>query len=150
MTAPAYAYKRALHGGPKRQNADPEHRFQVAVATYLTYALPAGYHFTANPAGMRTTMNVAVKNKAAGVRRGWPDMQILFPTGVTRYIELKIDADLSKDQKDFRTACTVTGRDIWSLARTIEEVEAALLRWKVPVRCPVNHANRYHINLEPE
>ena len=88
-------------------------------------------------------MHVAVKMKAAGVRRGWPDIQILFPSGVTRYVELKAKQSLSDEQKAFRAACEATGRDLWAMARTLEDVEAALLRWKVPVLRPLAQAHRY-------
>lgn len=141
---PVFAFR---HGAAQRQaqrkNEDPEHQFQVQVVGYLRFALPPEYVWTANAAGVRVSMHVAVKMKAAGVRRGWPDIQILFPSAVTRYIELKAKQSLSDEQKAFRAACQATGRDIWAMARTLEEVEAALLRWRIPVLCPLAKANRY-------
>lgn len=130
-------------------NENPEHQFQVSVAEALLWALPDDHPFTANAAGVRVSMHVAVKMKAAGVKRGWPDIQILFPSAVTRYIELKAGASLSVEQKSFRDRCIATGRDIWARAKPagesgLDEVEAILLRWKVPLRMPLAEANRYH------
>lgn len=138
-----YSYRHGPAQRRVRQNDDPEHRFQVSVIRYLQYALPPEYLFTANAAGVRVSMNVAVKMKAAGVRRGWPDIQILFPSAVTRYLELKADTGLSQEQRDFRDACKATGRDIWALCRTLEQVEAALIRWGIKPKCGVDAANRY-------
>jgi len=149
MTQP-FAYKRSLAypGRTRRKADDPEHRFQVGVVEYLTYALPPDHRFTASAAGARMGMNTAKKLKDAGVRRGWPDIQILFPSGVTRYIELKsLKGPLRPDQIEFRDACVATGRDIWAMARTLEEVESTLLRWRVAVRAPLAKANRYAVAL---
>ncbi len=142
MNERIFAFKR----GPKtaRAHDDPEHRLQVAVAQYLTYALPTGYLWTASAAGMRVAMQTAVKMKAAGLKRGWPDIQILSPRGGTRYIELKSGASLSDEQKAFRRHCEASGHDIWALARSVEDVEAILLRWGIEPACEIGSANRYH------
>jgi hypothetical protein len=159
LTKPPYAYRRGPGQGTpgffdppqkKRRRAvrkvgQPEHNFQAAhVIPALTWALPDGYVFTASATGVRLSAPVAVKMKQAGVRRGWPDIQILFPDGVTHYIELKApDGNLSKEQRDFRDACQRTGRDIWAKARDLDEVEHALRRWGVPLKMPLSQANRY-------
>lgn len=144
-----------FRGPPKAKKAggndNPEHQLQMLVVRYLDAALPADHKFTANAAGVRVSMHVATLMKAAGVRRGWPDIQILFPNNVTRYIELKADGSLRPEQKQFRDQClSVPGRDIWSLARSVEDVHAALLRWRVPVRCGVDGGNRYKLHLTNE
>lgn len=139
-----YAYRR---GPPRRRgkvNDDPEHRLQVAVAVYFTFAMPDEYVWTASVAGMRGSIYQGVKAKAAGLKKGWPDLQILFPSAVTRYIELKASAGgLSDEQKTFRDFCKATGRDIWALCRTPEEVEAQCLHWKIPMKCALARASRY-------
>ena len=141
---PVFAFR---HGAAQRQaqrkNEDPEHQFQVQVVGYLRYALPPEHVWTANAAGVRVSMHVAVKMKAAGVRRGWPDLRILFPSGVTRFIEVKAGQGLSPEQREFRDFCAATGRDIWALAKSVEDVEAALLRWRIQPLCSINRASRY-------
>jgi hypothetical protein len=123
---------------------DPEHRLQVGVATYFRFAMPDNYIWTACPAGMRGSLYQGVKAKAAGLNPGWPDLQILFPTAVTRYIELKSpDGRLTPDQRRFHDFCAATGRDIWALCRTVEDVEATCLRWNIPMKMPLTQASRY-------
>ena len=151
MTMPVYAYRKTQFSArPKRKNDDPEYRFQVQVTTYLKFALPEDYWWTANAAGVRVSMQTAKKMKAAGVRRGWPDLQFMSPRGGVRFIELKAGTALSHEQEQFRDACLATGRDIWALCRTLEEVRDTLERWKVPLRCKLEHANRYHTGFITE
>ena len=139
----------AFRAGPsaripsQKHNASPEHALQVAIVSYLKHALPPGYLWTADAAGVRVSMHVASKMKAAGVRRGWPDLRILFPSGVTRFIEVKAGQGLSPEQREFRDFCAATGRDIWALAKSVEDVEAALLRWRIQPLCSIERANRY-------
>lgn len=138
-----YAYRRGPARRRVKPNEAPEHVLQVAVAQYLTWALPKQYLWTANIAGSRGSIYQGVKAKAAGLRKGWPDLQILFPSAVTRYIELKADSDLTTEQKAFAAACLRTNRDIHAVCRSLEEVEAVLIRWKVPLLRPLAQANRY-------
>lgn len=153
VKAPAgpYAYKRGAGSHAGRKNDDPEHRLQVAVAEYLKWSMPDDWDWTANAAGVRVSMQTATKMKAAGVRRGWPDLQLIGPDGITRYIELKAGAGLSPEQRAFRDRCIAskerTGRIIWSLAKSVEDVEAALLRFGIQPRRTVATANRYAIAL---
>lgn len=114
--------------------AQPEHKLQVAVREFLMVALPPTIEWTANAAGVHVTMNTANKMKAAGVRRGWPDLQFLFPDGVTRYIELKAGASLSPEQKAFRDRCSQLRPDMWALCRSIDDVSATLKAWGAPLR----------------
>lgn len=126
----------------KRTNNDPEHQFQVQVAAALEWAMP-DWPWTSDASGVRVGMQTAKKMKEAGVKRGNPDIRILFPSAVTRYVELKADGSLSKEQKEFRDFCIATGRDIWAMARTLDQVQAILLRWKVPLKMPLAYADRY-------
>lgn len=115
---------------------NPEHRLQMAVRRMLLYRLPLdgpdSIEWTASAAGVRVSPGVAMMMKAAGVRAGWPDLQFLFPDGVTRYIELKAKASLSPEQRAFRDRCAPFG--IWALCRSPEAVAATLTGWGVPLR----------------
>ena len=113
-------------------NAQPELRLQISVKQYLTVALPPDIEWTANAAGVRVAMATANKMKASGVRRGWPDLQFLFPDGITRYIELKSGSSLSPEQKAFRDRCEPHG--IWAICRSVDEVAAALTAWGAKLR----------------
>lgn len=118
------------------KRAAPEHRLQMQVKQFLTYCLPLPgpdyVEWTASAAGVRVSPTVAVKMKASGVRRGWPDLQFLFPDGVTRYIEMKAGAALSPEQRAFRDRCAPHG--IFAVCRSVEEVDAALRGWGVKLR----------------
>ena len=112
--------------------AQPEHKLQVSVAQMLTFGLPPSIWWTANAAGVRVLPGVAGKMKAAGVRRGWPDLQILCPDGKTRYIELKVKATLSPEQRAFRDHAKPLG--LWALARSVDDVADAISGWGVEMR----------------
>ena len=112
--------------------ANPEHQLQVRVKHYLDVALPPSIEWTASAVGVNLTMQSATKLKAAGVRRGWPDLQFLFPDGVTRYIELKAGASLSPEQRAFRDRCAK--HNIFAVCRSIEDVQKALTGWGAPLR----------------
>lgn len=118
---------RAMVAQKPRRNNDPEHQFQCAVVLGLIEVLPPNVRWTANAAGVRVTQAVARKMKEAGVRRGWGDLQFLFPDLITRYLELKQGAGLSGEQRDFRDAFEPLG--IWAVARSWDEVEDHLARW---------------------
>lgn len=116
---------------------NPEHKLQVSVRNFLTYCLPLPgspdyVEWTANAAGVYVSPMVAGRMKASGVRRGWPDLQLLLPDGRTVYIELKAGSGLSPEQREFRDRCAPHG--IWALARSIDDVEAALRGWGVKLR----------------
>ena len=112
--------------------AQPEHKLQVSVAEMLDFGLPRGTWWTANAAGVRVLPGVAWKMKAAGVRRGWPDLQILCPDGKTRYIELKAGAGLSLEQRAFRDHAKPLG--LWALARSVDDVADAISGWGITMR----------------
>jgi len=118
--------------------AQPELRLQISVKQFLTVALPPSIEWTANAAGVHVTMHTANKMKASGVRRGWPDLQFLFPDGVTRFIELKAGASLSPEQKAFRDRCEPHG--IWALCRSVDDVANALTGWGAKLRSHPFHA----------
>lgn len=116
----------------KRNN--PEHALQCAVRQFLNLALPPAIDWTANAAGVPVHIRTANMMKAAGVRRGWPDLQFLFPDGVTRYIELKAGASLSSEQRAFRHRCQSIRSDIWAVCRSVDEVADTLRAWGARLR----------------
>lgn len=124
------------------KRANPEHKLQVEICRYLAVALPPSIIFTADAAGVPVSIFTASKMKAAGVRRGWPDIRFLMPDGVTRYIEVKTPTgSLSPEQRDFRDRCLNIRPpvDIWALCRSVEDVAAALAGWGVELRESMFH-----------
>lgn len=135
----AARWKAGARSAKPRDN--PEQRLQIAVKEYLGWCLPEEVLWTASLAGHgRMTMHARNKAKAMGLKPGWPDLQFLFPDGVTRYIELKSDVgSLQPEQRAFRDRSNPHG--IWALCRSVEEVETTLRGWGAPLRAhPFNSA----------
>jgi hypothetical protein len=111
---------------------NPEARLQIEVKQYLVVALPPSILWTASMAGVHVHIRTATRAKSMGVQRGWPDLQFLFPDGVTRYIELKAGSTLSPEQKAFRAFAAPLG--IHAVCRSLPEVDAQLRAWGAPMR----------------
>jgi hypothetical protein len=120
-----------------------EHRLQVAVATYLRYALPPRILWTSTLNGEFMHTVQRAKAKAAGRRAGVPDLLFVLPGGRCCFIELKAARGvLSEEQKLYRDALGSN----WALARTLEDVEAALIGWGITPLCEIGKANRYSLD----
>ena len=117
------------------KRSSPEATLQMNVRRYLLWCCPAwpeGPKWTSSLVGTNLGIRARSKAKDMGVQRGWPDMQFLFPDGVTRYIELKAGASLSAEQREFRDACAPHG--IFAVCRSVDEVAAQLRTWGAPLR----------------
>lgn len=119
---------------PTRRNAQPEHLLQGKVRRMLLERLPADIFWIASMSGVRLTPGVRAKAKSAGcLNRGWPDLQFLLPGGRVKFIELKAgEGSLRPEQKDFRDQ--VEPHDMWALARSVADVERALVSWGIELR----------------
>lgn len=127
-----YAYKRGPRRTP-RQN--PELALQIAVARFLSLALPTDVEWTASLSGAHLGPAQRSKMKASGLRPGFPDLMMIFRRR-TYYIELKAEKGvLSSDQKRVLAALHP---DCWAVCRSLDEVVAALTRWGVPLRATVH------------
>lgn len=117
------------------RRANPEAAIQTAVKEYLGWCLPRSIEWTASLAGTNLSLRAATRAKSMGVRKGWPDLQFLFPDGVTRFIELKAPGgSLSPEQREFRDRCTRIRPDIWAVCRSVEEVAQTLANWGAPLK----------------
>lgn len=129
---------------------DAGQALQIRIANYLDASLPPTHIYTASAMGVYLPMKTAQALKDMGGKRGWGDYQILFPSAVTRFIEAKAGTGrLTPEQEAFRDFCYATGRDIWALAHSVEDVHEALVRWKVPVRCGPEGGDRYAVGWRP-
>ena len=134
---------RVLAGAPKAQakRGTPEANFQKALVEALTFALPEPYSFHASPVGVNLGKFKGGKMKAQGVRANWADLTIVnLDTGACRWMELKSkDGALSEGQE--RMAARLG--DKWATVKTLDQAQAALLHWRVPLKMPLAFANRY-------
>jgi len=112
-----------------------EHRLQIAVAHMLAVVLdPAQTFWSAldHGAGWMTPASAGLR-KARGVKRGLPDIIILFKSGLLG-IELKSDKGrLSPEQVETAEAWMALGHDI-AVARSLEDVQEILEAWNIPMR----------------
>jgi len=110
----------------------PEHMLQKACAKFLNHALPEDCFYTAIDHATRSAVEGAEK-KSRGVKRGIPDLMFKFHRR-TVWIELKTEKGVVSDtQEDVRAALTRQGDD-WHVARSIDDVEAILRSYGLPLK----------------
>jgi VRR-NUC domain len=138
--APVFAYQPPKRRKETAPRDDPEARLQRQVVEYFRFALPHDVLWTSTLNGAHLGASQRMKQKAQGLRPGIADFVLVKPNGAVKMIELKSDGGrLTPEQAVW---ARVMG-DAWATCRTVEEVEAALLRWCVVVLAPLSRANRY-------
>lgn len=118
---------------PRRDNA--ETRFQIQVAGFLAATLMPPAFFFHCPNGGYRTFNEAANFKKMGVKAGVPDLAIVLD-GRAYWIELKREKGgaLNANQKIVQPLLIEAGCPAPANCRTLEEVKAALERWRIPLR----------------
>jgi hypothetical protein len=107
----------------------PEAALQRLIVRYLDAALPSDIWWSASMAGVKLSRQQASKAKYQGLRKGAPDISLLFPDGVTRYIEVKAKGGrLTPEQALFINYANQSAR-IAVVCRSLEDVEDTLLDW---------------------
>ena len=128
----------------KRAGYDYEDDLQVEVAAYLDHVLPddAFWWHTPNQGrgdgGTRATafgaMVMAQKLKSMGMRAGIPDILLLY-RGVLHSTDAKARyGSLTDSQKEVQPRLAAAGAVVGQPFRTIEELEAMLIAWNVPLK----------------
>lgn len=134
-----YSYRK----GPSRAGMprdDPEARLQKRIAQYLEYCLPAEVVWTASLSGVKLGPKARNDARAMGLRRGCPDIVLVVPRKGPFWIEVKSEqGQLSQDQKRWREAI---GEARWCEARSVEDVEAACLRWGIEMQSQLWRGSR--------
>lgn len=113
-----------------------EWKAQETDHTFLRHALPPDAYFTAIDHGRlgrgKSGIAAGAARKRRGVKAGIPDWLIVW-RGVTLWIERKVNAGVSTEQKLARDALRANGH-LWVLARTLDDIEAALVAAGIPLR----------------
>mgnify|MGYP001617655936 CR=1 FL=1 len=118
--------------GRRRRPVQRERGLHRAVAEYLALALPPDCAWTTFPAGSGGKARGG-QLKAAGLRPGWPDIQVLH-RGRFLGIELKsVTGRLSPAQQLCMEAILRAG-GVWAEARSVEDVQRILVAFGVPLR----------------
>lgn len=107
-----------------------EYRLQKDVADVLKdHALPE-WRWSHFPAGERRDVRTGARLKRMGLKKGWPDFQLVSPRGLFHALELKrIGEDLTDEQADFQLWCVRSGVS-YAVARTLAEALTALDHWQ--------------------
>lgn len=104
-------------------------------AAFLSRALPLDAYWTAIDIGGSSSRAAGAMRKARGVRAGIPDFFCLW-RGIACWIERKAGTGLSVAQELTRDRLRANGHH-WALARSTEDIEAALLAAGIPLRATV-------------
>jgi hypothetical protein len=106
-----------------------ESKLQCAVADLLrAHALPE-WQWTHFPAGEWRGVITGARLKRFGLQRGWPDIQLLSPTGKFYGLELKrLGETLTEDQADFQLWC-IANAVPYSVAYSLDQALAVLDAW---------------------
>ena len=116
---------------PKR--AEEEFKLQKAVCQYLRWALPSTAFFFSIPNGGLRHTRVAQKLAATGCVAGVPDLQVVFK-GRALFLELKVPKGaISMVQRQVHNRLAQAEADV-RVCRSIDDVEAALKAWGVPLQ----------------
>ena len=117
----------------RREGHDSEERFQVETALFLDFVLPQHSWWSHFPNGGHRHMLVGASLKRQGTRAGTPDNLIIW-NGRAFWIELKARyGTLKASQKTTIPAIEAAGSPV-AVARTLEDVAAALTAWGIPLR----------------
>jgi hypothetical protein len=119
-----------------------EQDLQMAVVRFLNLALPrerVAVEWTCFPAGGGGKIRGSIL-KGMGLKSGWPDLQFLY-RGRMFFIELKRPGEKpEKHQRDLHDRLRHCGGHVdW--ADSVEQVEAILRRWGIPLVASVCMGN---------
>jgi VRR-NUC domain-containing protein len=107
----------------------PEHYLQCAVVNYFKFQGRRDLMLFAIPNGDLRRMNVGLRLKAEGVRRGVPDLCLLLDDGKTGWLELKAKGgSLTDEQIGFRNVAEQHGHR-WACARSLDEAARIFSSW---------------------
>jgi hypothetical protein len=105
--------------------------FHILVVDHLRKHGSPDWLWWHTPSGERADPRLVAKFKAMGLRRGIPDLTLVGPDGVVRFMEFKrLNGSLSGDQERIMMWCIRYGIS-HSVARSFNEALSALQYWGV-------------------
>jgi hypothetical protein len=123
------------------------------VAGFLNACLLAPAVWTSFPAGGGGAMRGRIL-KAAGLRAGWPDIQIFWRDQMNLHLSVGM-IELKTPKKgrvsDAQTDCHAALRDLdcrVAVCRSLEDVKSALDTWRIPLRSVSLSAERMTAAIE--
>jgi len=125
---------------PGIRKQHPEAAFQMAVAEFLTRALPPHVAWSAFPAGGGGRVRGGIL-KAMGLRAGFPDLVLVHPdTGKAHWLELKAPGGVTSAVQKQVHALLLNSQSPVTVARSIDQVEHFLRAWDFPMRATTGAA----------
>lgn len=110
-----------------------EDAIQKAIVGFLSAVLPNGYRCFAIPNGARRTASGRPANAVPGLTPGVPDLAIVGGRFVW-FVEVKSKRGVvSEAQEAFHAWCAANGTP-YCVARSVDDVRAALEHWGIPTR----------------
>ncbi|WP_448953049.1 VRR-NUC domain-containing protein [Labrys neptuniae] len=122
--------------GTKAPRRAPEEHLQKAIIVAVSRLAPKV--FVAHiPNGGGRSKTEAVRLKAAGVKRGVPDLLVILSNGDVGFIEVKAGkAKLRPEQDDFANMCVLRGTK-WAMVNDLDQVKPLLEAWgEIPGKAP--------------
>lgn len=125
--------------------AHPEQDLHIAIAKFLDIALPKDAWWTTIPAGGGGKVRGAIL-KAMGYRPGTPDILIIWrhrtnlediPPDFVIWFEVKDAKGALRDNQENCRDILLKNGCKWGLVKSVEDVERALLRFRVPLRATI-------------
>ena len=112
----------------------PEADLQFDIVNYLNVALTPSHFVAAIPNASRRTFFGHAANAVAGLYPGMPDLMIVGPLGRCAFIEVKADRGRLSDVQQAVHARLATMGVPHCIARSLDDVRAALVAWGIPTR----------------
>lgn len=112
-----------------------ESNVQCSIVKLCRMALPSSYRILSIPNGrFKADPTTIARLKREGLTPGAPDLVLIRNDGWCAFIEVKSDKGrLSPEQVEWADWLAAGGGDM-VVVRSLDEVEAALRSWNVPVR----------------
>lgn len=109
--------------------AHKETKLHFETERFLNKWVHPDWRYTHFPAGEKRDEKTGIKLKAMGLKTGWPDFQLVAPTGLFHALELKrVGGELREDQEAFAAWCRSHGIP-HAVADTFKQVIEILNGW---------------------
>jgi hypothetical protein len=128
---PLIAISKGINPRPRKAPVwrPEEHKLHALVADTLDAHLISGWVWTTFPAGGRRDKIAGARFKRLGLKRGFPDIQLISPSGRYHGLELKrLGEELTEEQEEFRAWAKAHGVP-HAVAWSIDQVLATLDAW---------------------
>jgi hypothetical protein len=111
----------------------PEARLQKSIVDFVRYVAPDVLIFAVPNGGYRRPAEAGILN-ATGVVAGIPDLCVILPCGLVRFLEVKADGgSLSRNQRAILDRL-MSMQVPYAVVRSIEDVRTAFQHWRIPTR----------------